>query len=87
MPPNATPNEPAGSTASTGAEPIVFDIGKQRRKRIKQLRRGEGKLMNEVQAAIGELRRTGSISGNAQPIIIIVREKPRGARGFMPKMF
>ena len=54
---------------------------------MKQLRRGGGKLMDEVQAAIGELRRSGSIAGSVQPVIVIVQERPRRMRGFMPNMF
>ena len=79
----------ASSPGSTdkAADPIVIDIGKQRRKRVKQLRKGGGKLMDEVHAAIGELRRSGSISSSAQPVIVIVRERERPMRGFMPSMF
>lgn len=82
-----SPDATATGSTDTAADPIVVDIGKQRRKRVKQLRRGGGKLMDEVHAAIGELRRAGSISATAQPVIVIVRERPRRMRGFMPSMF
>lgn len=81
-----SPEATAHPTTDTATDPIVVDIGRQRRKRVKQLRQGGGKLMDDVQAAIGELRRTGSISGTVQPVIVIVREKPRRMRGFMPGM-
>lgn len=57
-------------------DPILVDLGKKSRKNIKQLREGEGKLMLEVQDTIDELKANGTISESAQPLIIIVREKP-----------
>jgi hypothetical protein len=53
-------------------------LGKQERARIKKLLRGEGSLMGEVQTAIDELKTTGTISADAQPVIVVVREKSRG---------
>jgi len=44
-----------------------------------------GERMNITQAAIGEIQRTGRISANAQPVIIVVTEKPnRKGFGKMP---
>lgn len=84
----ATPTmTPTRSDASPRAadlsvtSPIVLDLGKQRRKRIKELRRGEGKLMDEVAASIAELRTAGALAADAQPVVVIVREKRRRVRG------
>ncbi len=63
-------------TVSDGA-PIIVDIGKKRKKQIKQLREGRGKLMDEVEGLLEELRASGSISASAQPVVIVVREKPK----------
>jgi hypothetical protein len=63
--------------ADTRHAPIVVDMGKQRRKLVKRLRRGTGKLMDEVNSTIEELKTSGTISGTAQPIIFVVREKRR----------
>ena len=57
--------------------PVVLDIGKQKKKQIKLLREGKGKLLSEINASIQELRTVGSISATAQPIIVIIREKRR----------
>ncbi len=74
-----------GDTTARSAEnataPVVLDLGKQRRKRIKQLRRGEGRLMDEVNASIDELRTAGALAADAQAVVIIVREKRRKMRG------
>jgi|SwirhisoilCB3_FD_contig_71_1874601_length_807_multi_3_in_0_out_0_1 hypothetical protein len=72
------------STASDIGAPVVLDFGKHRRKQIKSLRKGTGKLMDEVRAAVDELRLSGTIAGGAQPVIVVVREKRRRSRGFMP---
>jgi hypothetical protein len=57
--------------------PIVLDLGKHKRKSVKQLRRGEGKLLNEALESIQELQRVGTIPQSAQPVILIVREKSK----------
>jgi hypothetical protein len=75
---------PRPVSTTTGAAPIVLDLGKQRRKRVKQLRRGEGRLMDEINASIEELRTAGAIGADAQPVVVIVRQKPRGLRGGLP---
>jgi hypothetical protein len=69
------------TTPVNSAPPVVLDLGKQRRKRVKQLRRGEGRLMDEVNASLEELRTAGAIAADAQAVVIIVREKPRKMRG------
>ena len=57
--------------------PIVVDLGKHRRKAVKALRRGQGKLMSEVANCIQELQSAGTLSASVQPVVIIVREKRR----------
>jgi hypothetical protein len=69
------------TTPVNSAPPVVLDLGKQRRKRVKQLRRGEGRLMDEVNASIEELRTAGAIAADAQAVVIVVREKRRRTRG------
>ena len=55
--------------------PIVVDIGKKRRKQIKRLSEGRGPLMNEVNELLAELKASGSIAANAQPVVIVVKQK------------
>jgi uncharacterized protein DUF6200 len=64
--------------------PIVVDLGKHRRKAIRQLRRGEGPLMDDVRGCVEELRSAGSISATAQPIVIVVRQRRRKRAGMFP---
>jgi hypothetical protein len=67
-------------TSSSGTAPVIIDLGKKSRKKIKRLRRGEGALMDDVNQAIQELRNANKISASAQPVVVVVREK---ARSFM----
>jgi hypothetical protein len=64
--------------------PVVLDLGKQRRKQIKQLRKGEGRLLDDINGAIEELRTVGTIGATTQPIVIVVRQKPRKAKSMFP---
>ena len=59
------------------AEPILIDLGKQSRKKTRRLRKGKGGLMRDVGECIEELRHEGKISGEAQPVIVVVRQKRR----------
>jgi Family of unknown function (DUF6200) len=54
---------------------VVVDIGKKPRKQIKQLREGRGKLLDEVNGLLAELRTAGSLSASAQPVVVVVRQK------------
>jgi hypothetical protein len=63
--------------------PVVLDLGKQRRKKIKQLRRGEGRLLDDINGAIEELRTVGTIGATSQPVVIIVRQKARKTKSIL----
>lgn len=71
--------KPEAKTAATGAEAgslVVLDIGKkQRKKRIRQLRKGRGKLFDRVRDLLEGMKEEGTIDKGAQPIVIVVREK------------
>jgi hypothetical protein len=51
------------------AQPFVVDLGKQKSKRIKRLRRGDGPLPEKLDAAIREAR---ARLGNDRPIVPVV---------------
>lgn len=63
-------------------QPIIIDAGKQRGKRVKQLKRGEGKLAARVQTAAQQvaLQQDGE-QEEIVPVVLIVRsEKKRKSR-------
>jgi len=66
------------TTAPIGAPSsfVVVDLGKkQKRKSIKQLRKGTGKLTGQINELLEEMREQGTLAPGAQPVVIVVREK------------
>ena len=71
--------------AETTNNPIIIDLGKHRSKRVKSLRKGRGKLMDDVSVAIAELQESEAIAAGAQVVVVIVQRKARrGKMGAMP---
>lgn len=73
----ALPNEDKLPAQTKG--PIIVDLGRKKRKAVKRLRRGTGKLMDQVNVTLQELKNAGTITAGAQPVIIVVRERRRSA--------
>jgi hypothetical protein len=65
------------TTPVEAAAPIIIDLGKKSRKQIRRAREGTGKLMDEINLTLDELRAKGTIKADALPVVIIVRQKPR----------
>jgi len=64
--------------------PIIIDLGKEKRKRIKDLKRGRGRLMNEVAGVINEARMNFGAEAEGKefiPIILIYRKKRKRKGG------
>jgi|TARA_B110000914_G_C15267832_1_gene356127 hypothetical protein len=62
-------------------EPIIIDLGKHKKKSVKQLRQGKsGKLIDDVQGCLEELRSNNVISDAVKPVIIVVREKQKSKK-------
>jgi hypothetical protein len=60
---------------------IVIDMGKKRRKQIKRLRKGRGRLMNRVNDTISALTEDETIDANSQVVVVVVKEKKK-SRGW-----
>lgn len=54
----------------------VIDLGEHSRKRIKKLRRGEGRLMEKIEDTLADLEEQGVIEASAQTVVIVVRQEP-----------
>ena len=66
------------------SQPIILDLGKQTRKRIKRLKKGRGKLWFEVENVIVEVSTSFSDEPGGKiivPIILVYRRKPKRSRG------
>ncbi len=68
-------DQPAQAAVAT---PIVISLGKQRRKRIKQLKQNRGILMNEVMEAVAQINGQLGVDAAGKvlvPVVLIYREK------------
>jgi Family of unknown function (DUF6200) len=61
--------------------PVVVDLGSRSRKKIKQLRKGEGSLLQDVNTMMTELKADGTLTDPAQAVIVVV--KPQRRRGLL----
>jgi hypothetical protein len=77
----ALPDVASESSASTRTDetplPLIVDLGKHRRRDVKRLRDGRGKLVKEIGACLAELKGAGKLPAGAQPVVVLVREKRR----------
>lgn len=53
----------------------VIDIGEHSRRRVRRLRRGEGRLMEKVEDAVASLQGNGVLSEGAQTVVVVVRQE------------
>jgi hypothetical protein len=63
-------------TSTTQQPPVIVDVGRQSRKRIKRLRDGRGKLMRDINEVLGRLRLDGTVKDGAQVVVVVVTERP-----------
>lgn len=69
--PEATPEAAANDSV------VVVDLGKKyKRKHIRRLRKGRGKLMGKVQGLVADLR-DDMPNNNVQPVVVVVRQKKK----------
>lgn len=67
--------------------PIIIDLGKQRPKKIKKLKRGKGKLWDEVVDVINEVSEQLGEDAEGKtivPLILVYRKKSKKRKGFNP---
>ena len=73
------------TTENEGVAPqaTVLDLGRQKRKRIRQLRKGKGPLLEDIKLAVQDLKTKGVVPADAHTVVVVVREKrPRNMFGF-----
>ncbi len=93
MPAGDTPTTATAAAAakdkSSTQNPLIVDLGRKPRKQIKRLRKGRGKLFAKVTDTLQELKTASTISSNAEPVVVIVREKRRTPKrrrgGLLPR--
>jgi len=71
----------ASESVADASAPIVIDLGKKNRKRIRKLRKGKGgKLSEKVTEVLGQMKEAGALPAHAQPVVVIVRERKRKSK-------
>lgn len=66
-----------GTAEPEADAPILIDLGRKKRKAVKKLRKGRGKLMDDIGEVIAELKSEGAVAEGAQVVVVVVREKRR----------
>jgi hypothetical protein len=72
------------------ALPVVLDLGKTKKKLIRALKRGEGKLMEDVGEAVEAVRSNLSSEMDGKilvPVVIVYERKTSRKGGFLPFAF
>ena len=68
------------TTPQTVPSAMVINLGRQRARRVRQLRRGRGRLMRVVQDTLVELRRANGDLEPNQPVVVVVQRRRRRGR-------
>lgn len=71
---------------STDSElsPIILDVGKKKKRQVKDLKRGRGRLMDEVEQTLEDVRAGLGPQAEAKeivPVVLLIRQKPKRRRG------
>jgi hypothetical protein len=84
--PHAAPHRAQRSAAEQDLRPILIDLGSRSKKAIKELKRGEGPLLEEVEDALEEVRQSlgEQYKGNLLPVLVIYRQKQKPEAGAFP---
>lgn len=76
--------------------PIILEVGKTKKRNIRDMERGQGKIMADLQEAMVEVTATLGADADAKQLVPVVlvyrrkgkkRKKRRGGRGFFPAFF
>jgi hypothetical protein len=60
--------------------PIVLDLGKIKKKDIKKLKDGEGRLVSKVSAAVAQAQLNLPAGKEVIPVVIVYRQKAKRAK-------
>jgi len=60
-----------------GKAMVVVDIGKRKRKQVRDLKKGSGKLVGRIEEAIAQMKTDGTLGPAAQTVVVIVEKKRR----------
>lgn len=66
------------------AEPrtVVVDLGKKKRKDVKKLRKGEGRLMERIGELVEQMKAEGQLTAGAETVVVVVERKKKNTMRF-----
>jgi hypothetical protein len=75
----------AASSAPTATEKpiVVVDLGKRSKKKVKQLRKGTGRLMDRVVDTVDQLTADGEVEADHQIVVVVVRQEDDDLKGLL----
>ncbi len=80
----------ANSKPSTEmTQPVIIDLGKQKNRAVKNLKKGKGKLWGEVLDVVEEVKDMLGTEADGKvlvPVVLIYREKPKRKRPNLRRM-
>lgn len=68
---------PSDEEAAPRGRVVLIDLGKKSRKKVRRLRRGEGKLMATVEEQVEALREHGEIGEDNDVVIVVVEREQK----------
>jgi|SRR5687768_10769874 hypothetical protein len=71
------------STSTEMTQPVIIDLGRQKRRALKNLKRGEGRLWEDVLDVVEEVKDLLGTDAEGKvlvPVILIYRERSRRRR-------
>jgi len=81
--------EETTNTSTEMTSPVIIDLGKQKNRSLKNLKKGKGKLWDEVFEVVEEVKDTLGADADGKvlvPIVMIYREKPKRKRRNLQRM-
>ncbi|MFM7546309.1 MAG: hypothetical protein ACKO3I_07360 [Synechococcales cyanobacterium] len=61
---------------------IILELGRHKQKRMRELRKGKGRMFRKVLKVISELQEAGEVGDSVQPVIVIAKQKRSSSKGF-----
>lgn len=76
-------------TSAEMTQPVIIDLGKQKNRALKNLKKGKGKLWGEVLDVVEEVKDMLGTEADGKvlvPVVLIYREKPKRKRPNLRRM-
>jgi len=73
----------APSPDATPGPIVVVDFGKKKRKQVKRLRKGRGRLVDDVRHTVDDLVADGILDDTAQVVVVVVEKKAKRRRRWL----